>query len=261
MARDNTNLDQFFKEKLSQDSIKPSKLAWDRLESQLPKQEKTRTPFIWWAVAAAAVIMFSVSYLTLRNDVTEQNPVLLAEENQESPEISEQNSSEFILESIAENQTEKAPKSTAEENKISEPVKVEKQKIIKKPNTKPSQKLIAQAEELAEPSPKVELTEKELIVEPLDVPALKLPDLQVNKTVAVVEETPIEEEPTYRIKIYSDGLEEEKDKNLIAGIGKKVEKVEGLFGKVDQGFADLQDAKNNLFSSLLTKKEKAAEKP
>jgi hypothetical protein len=261
MARDNTNLDQFFKEKLSQDSIKPSKLAWDRLESQLPKQEKMRTPFIWWAVAAAVIIMFSVSYLTLRNDVIEQNAVLLAEENQESLEISEQNSTELILESNTENHTEEAPKFTAEGNKISEAEKVEKKKIIEKPNTKPSQKLIAQAEEIAEPSNKAELTKKELIVEPVEVPALELPDLQVNKTVAVVEETPMEEEPTYRVKIYSDGLEDEKDKNLIAGIGKKVEQVEGLFGKVDQGFADLQDAKNNLFTSLLTKKEKIAEKP
>jgi len=261
MARENTNLDQFFKEKLVQDSIKPSKLAWDRLESQLPKKEKTKTPFMWWAVAAAVVIMFSVSYLTLRDEVTEQNPTLLAEENQDSPEISEQNSTELTLESTFENQNEETPKSTVEENVISEPVKVEKKKIIEKPNSKQSQKLIAQVENQSDPSSKVELTEKELILEPVDVPALKLPDLQVNKTVALVEETPIDEEPSYRVKIYSDGLEEEKDKNLIAGIGKKVEKVEGLFGKVDQGFADLQDAKNNLFTSLLTKKEKIAEKP
>ncbi|MDG1276305.1 MAG: hypothetical protein P8O16_03425 [Algoriphagus sp.] len=258
MARDNTNLDEFFKEKLIQDSIKPSKLAWDRLESQLPKQEKTKTPFMWWAVAAAVAIMFSVSYLTLRDEVTEQNPILLAEENQESQEIPEQNSTESILESTFENQNEEVP--TSEENAISEPLKVEKKKTVEKSNSNPPQKLMAQAEVISEPSSKVELDGKELIVEPVEVPALKLPDLQVNKTVAVVEETPMEKEPTYRVKIYSDGLEEEKDKNLIAGIGKKVEQVEGLFGKVDQGFADLQDAKNNLFTSLLTKKEKIAEK-
>jgi hypothetical protein len=53
----------------------------------------------------------------------------------------------------------------------------------------------------------------------------------------------------------------QEDKTLIGGLNKKVEQVEGLLGKVDQGFADLQDAKNNLFTALLTKKEKAAEKP
>ena len=105
------------------------------------------------------------------------------------------------------------------------------------------------------------MTEKEFIVEPVEIPALKLPDLQVNKTVAVVEETQLEEEPTYRVKIYSDGLEEDKDKNLIAGISKKVEKVDRLLGKVDQGFADLQDAKSSLFTALLSKKEKVSDIP
>jgi hypothetical protein len=72
-------------------------------------------------------------------------------------------------------------------------------------------------------------------------------------------EKPEVEEPAYRVKIYSDGIKE--DKSLIKGISKKVDQVGGLIGKVDQGFADLQDAKNNFFTALITKKEKVAEKP
>ena len=50
--------------------------------------------------------------------------------------------------------------------------------------------------------------------------------------------------------------EEPKDKNLIAEIGKIVNEVEGLLGKVYQGFEDLKDAKNNLFASIPHRKSK-----
>ena len=112
-----------------------------------------------------------------------------------------------------------------------------------------------QKPEASNPDRKIETTP---VVEELKLPTLALPNLQVNETVAKAEPTKVEE-PAYRVKIYSDGLEE--DKSLIGGISKKVEQVEGFLGKVDQGFADLQDAKNNLFTALVSKKEKPAEKP
>jgi rRNA processing protein Gar1 len=73
----------------------------------------------------------------------------------------------------------------------------------------------------------------------------------------VAEATPsAEDAPLYRVNIYSDGLKKgsEPDKNLITEMGKTVGKVEGLLGKVDEGFADLQDKKNSLFATLTSKK-------
>jgi hypothetical protein len=58
----------------------------------------------------------------------------------------------------------------------------------------------------------------------------------------------------YKVKIISNGyaLQPEKEK-LVEGLENK---IGGFFTKVDEGFGGLQDAKNNLFASLTTKREK-----
>jgi len=258
MAKENRNLDQFFEEKLGMDSIKPSKLAWERLESQLPQQEKKRTPFIWWSIAASVAALFVVGYFafTLSSKPAETQLLATTEENQIEEVIPQ-------LEEIQSQPIDEIP-AEIEEKTLAQPEKKTKptNSTIKKSTSSnviatPS-KLIAVAEVKPEESNSTKQFEATPIVEELNLPTLALPNLQVNQTVAKVETAKVEE-PTYRVKIYSDGLEE--DKTLIGGINKKVEKVEGLLGKVDQGFADLQDAKNNLFTALLTKKEKGAEKP
>lgn len=257
MARENSNLDQFFKEKLSQDSIKPSKLAWERLESQLPKQEKKRTPFILWAAAASVAVLLVAGYFNMDFSTNPEDQNLLAEVGEEITENVTQAESEATLEI-------EQPKELA--TAAIEPTKIEnKTKPTTTTNSTTQNKvkssttnLIAVAEKSEEKEKPTTQAETTPIVEELDLPPLTLPDLQVNKTLATVETASVEE-PAYRVKIYSSGLEE--DKNLITGINKKVEKVEGFLGKVDQGFADLQDAKSNLFTTLLSKKEKVAEKP
>ncbi len=261
MAKEKINLDQFFKEKLSQDSIKPSKLAWERLESQLPATERKIRPIAWWAVAASVGILFLVGYLTLQNNFTEEPQVLLTEETSQIPVSPENNASEIIMETQSEDQKEKETGQINPESAQSEPQSQEKRNRIEKSTSTAPQNFIARSEEKkATEDTSSEL--KALEVEPIEVPTLKIPNLQVNQTVAARIEEPEAETPVYTVKIFSDGIEEKKeDKNLIAEIGKKVEKVEGLLGKVDQGFADLQDAKNNLFTALITKKEKLAEKP
>ena len=64
-----------------------------------------------------------------------------------------------------------------------------------------------------------------------------------------------EEVMTYKITIKSNGISEKpENQGLIAGIENKVDKIGGLLSKVEQGFADLQDAKDNLFVSNNTSK-------
>jgi archaellum component FlaC len=257
MAKEKNNLDQFFREKLNQDSITPSNLAWERLESQLPKQEKSKTPVIWWSIAASVAALFVAGYftLTLSSDPSVE-PILAS---------SEENQIEEVIQQTEEIPTEISPEIPAQPEEKTTIIKKTKptNSISQKPasiqvNT-PASNLIAVAEEKSEvktPDRKVTLTP---LVEELELPTLALPNLEVNQTLAEVIEKPEAEEPAYRVRIYSDGIKE--DKSLIEGISKKVDQVEGLLGKVDQGFADLQDAKNNFFTALLTKKEKVAEKP
>jgi hypothetical protein len=257
MAKEKNNLDQFFREKLNQDSIKPSNLAWDRLESQLPRQEKSKTTVIWWSVATSVAALFVVGYfaLTISFDPT-LDPVLAS---------SEENQIEEVIPQSEEIQTEISQELSAQPEEKSTIIKKTKptNSISQKPASiqvnSPASTLIAVAEEMPDvqnPDRKVELTP---LMDDLELPTLALTNFQVNQTVAEVIEKPEVEEPAYRVKIYSDGIKE--DKSLIEGISKKVDQVGGLIGKVDQGFADLQDAKNNFFTALITKKEKVAEKP
>ena len=75
--------------------------------------------------------------------------------------------------------------------------------------------------------------------------------------------TQTEDEPLYRVSIYSDGVKkgEPANKNLITELGKTVGQVEGLLGKVDDGLISIQDKKDNLFANLSTKKERADQNP
>lgn len=260
MAKENNKLDQFFKEKLGQDSIKPSKLAWERLESQLPPQEKRQTPFIWWSVAASIAALIVVGYFafTLYSNPTLE-PILASTAENQTEEVIEQAEDTVIEDTVTET-VQDIP--TQPEEKIKLPQEKPANSTIQKTasnNAKaPFDELISVAEDEAEIKNRDRKTAITPDIDELNLPTLNLLDLQVHPTIAKASPE-IEEEPSYRIKIYSDGLEE--NKTFIGGINKKVEQVEGLLEKVDQGFADLQDAKNNLFTALLTKKEKVTERP
>jgi hypothetical protein len=71
-----------------------------------------------------------------------------------------------------------------------------------------------------------------------------------------------EEMEGYRIRIFSDGLKKEEapNKNLITELGKTVGQVEGLLGKLDEEFLEIQDKKDRFFSSLTSRKVPSNEK-
>ncbi|MFC5624331.1 hypothetical protein [Algoriphagus winogradskyi] len=263
MAKEKNNLDQFFKEKLENHTERPSKLAWERLESQLPQQTKSYKG-IWWAAAATITILFTVGYFVLREgDVTVEKPMLADNTTEEvidtptqpeviTPEETEKTQNEIENQQAAEELNTK-PTTTTTKSKAKP---ADTSSNTQKPQNTTPQNLVAMNEVKEEPKPIK--TEAPIIeVETPDFKEAELPPLNLEQAVAQATES-VEAEPAYRVKIYSSGLKEEpKDKNLIAEIGKTVNEVEDLLGKVDQGFADLQDAKNNLFASITTRKSKA----
>ncbi|WP_296701013.1 hypothetical protein [Algoriphagus sp.] len=268
MAKSSHKLDEVFKEKLDQHSIKPSVLAWERLERKLPKETKTYKVY-WWAAAASVVILLSAGYFLY--PVISSNPgetmlatnqeVIIPEEKEETISTNPEN--------IAPKEINDAIEEELENTSIPSQVQENPKKEINKEkpsNTQPKiteevapKNLIAMTEtrEEKEEITQVIIPEEKLETKPLVEPTMELPTLNLKNAVAENTSTKVEE-PAYRVKIFSDGLKEEpKDKSLIAGIGKTVNEVGGLLGKVDQGFADLQDAKNNLFTNLTSKKEQA----
>ncbi|WP_339704041.1 hypothetical protein [Algoriphagus aquimarinus] len=264
MAKEKNNLDQFFKEKLQNHTERPSALAWERLESQLPQKSKSYKG-IWWAAAASLTILFTVGYLVLREGVVPVEKPLLADKQTEEftetpaqtdisiPQKTEKAQNEIENQQAAEELKTKPTTTPAKTKPVDTSSKAEKSQA-----TSP-QNLIARTEKKEEPKQEkvLKVEAPKIEVETPEISQMQLPPLKLEKAVAQVSE-PVEAEPAYRVKIYSSGLkEEQKDKNLIAEIGKTVNNIEGLLGKVDQGFADLQDAKNNLFASITTRKSKA----
>lgn len=259
MAKAPKNLDEFFKEKLDQHSVKPSALAWERLENQLPQKPESNKG-IWWAIAASISLLLMAGYLFYpKSDILSEENLMAEEVQQEMVQENQSGTEEqIILESSpAQNQEEEAKET------IAQPVQKPQIQKKTKPTTTPSfkttpQNLIAQTETIpSEEIKPIEKTDLKAETPDVSIPLTETPSL--NQSVAEAKTT---EEPLYRVNIYSNGIKKEDvNKNLITELGKTVSTVEGFIGKVDNGFADLQDAKNNLFATLTSKKERADQKP
>lgn len=253
-------MDKVFRQKLENHEEKPSALAWERLENQLPSHSRKNRGFVW-AAAAAILILLSVGALFWSNDSTVKQEDLLASEepnarlerpsdnlNQLETPKSEKNPSLVDSESKPSPQKADEAKTSTAENPA--------QKAI---NTPASADLIAEAAE----SKETESAEATAIVrnesEPIAIEKTlpELQPIQTHQTVATL--TPDStDEPAYTLTIKSDGLKEEK--GLVANLEKTVDQIEGLTEKVDL-FANLQDAKNGLYAKLTSKKERVSQKP
>lgn len=258
MAKTNEQFDQLFKEKLENHTEKPSSLAWDRLENQLPQQNLDRKIGIWWAVAASITVLLAAAFLFNQNENTPEGEFLAegVEELVSTPStISESTASNPAQESTAQIIPQESL-TTTPSNLPSNSEKVGSKapsKSVQQPETlNKSSEMIAVAETKIE-IPSTGILEPQVAIE---IPVIELPQpktLEPQNTVAEAKE----EYSGYRIKVFSDGLKkgEEPSKNLITEMGKTVGKVEGLLGKVDDGLIELQDKKNSLFASLTAKRE------
>lgn len=270
MAKTNEQFDQYFKEKLDGHREKPSALAWERLESQLPKNSKP-TFGIWWAIAASVTALLVAGYSFWPREFGVSEDELLAEKTEmpiEAPTESTNESTIEVFQTPTENnaalaETEVTPETQSPQSQPkAAPKTTEKAKPTPTPAvTQAPKNLVAQAEtEIINTPVKVQIPELKAEELPVALPELKAPEIE--KMVAE-STTQKEEEPLYRVSIYSNGVKkgEPQDKNLITEIGKTVGQVEGLLGKVDEGLISLQDKKDNLFASLTSKRSQADEKP
>lgn len=264
MPRTNEQFDRVFREKLETHQEKPSALAWEKLESQLPTKAKKGWGF-FKGIAASMTILLTVGYLIWPREggISEKN--LLAERGIEEVENTAKASSEVIPQDgiLIEEKKEKP-----EVQSIEIPAPKNQEKVQKQSEIQASQELIADS------SPQIEEQSKKTEIEIVPVPELKAEELielpkteliavEMPKTLVAEANKPAEDEPLYRVSIYSNGIKkgEAPDKNLITELGKTIGQVEDLLGKVDEGLISLQDAKNNLFTAKNTKREVSNEKP
>ena len=252
MANADKNFDQYFKDKLGNHEIKPSKLAWERLDSQLGSKGKiVAYPFI--RIAAAIILLLGLGYIIWQVSKTDELSAPQTAEFIQSPDQEEN------VDRITESQFEKEA-NKEEKIDLFKPEKTEKEKPQQTPSFKPQVNIKAATENLkallADNSER-SLRDQEVVI---SIPELDLPELNMNEAIAMNDLAEEEEEEVveYTITIKSRGLKEEPQKQgLIGGIEEKVDKIGGFLNKVEQGFADLQDAKENLFASNTPRKERS----
>lgn len=259
MAKSDELLDRVFKEKLENHETSPRPAAWDKLEAQLDaaEQPKKRT---WWAIAAAIPLILGLGYLIWSQvpKASQESPLAVTEE-------------ELII--------PPAPESTREAEKVSS-------KAAQKPaylaeTSSPSSSKPALKSSLPQVNTRA-VNSENVVVKAVTFPSLQTAvEQEVNyttesKTLLTAEPirittTPSTPQPTlangedldgYRIRIFSDGLKKEAapNKNLITELGKTVGQVEGFLDKLDEGFVEIQDKKERLFSSLIGRKAPSTEK-
>lgn len=266
MAKQNEQLDRLFREKLEDHQEKPSMLAWERLESQLPASQSSNRG-IWWAVAASASLLLVAGWFFWKNSGEIAPEQLLAEKVTVKEEISStpnsaepsKNQSEIIEEFSSEEPKQSSnaetptaePKTNSSRNSTSQKPNVKA--LPKSSSEQKPQNLIAEAEVY---QPEIQINTPPIGLEINEVVLPEIQPVTILPTVAEAQSTE-DEAPLYRVNIYSDGIKKgaEPEKNLITEVGKTVGKVEGLLGKVDEGFAELQDKKNSLFASLTSRKQ------
>jgi hypothetical protein len=231
MDKQQQNIDGLFRSKLENHRVKPSGLAWEKLDQQLSRQEKPAYP--WWRVAAVAILLLSMGALLWTGSlVTEEIAMPVAQEQilpEELTEVAPETVEQIVEESIP------APTEPAELPKAAKPA-------AQKPAARPAE-LKQQTEEMRQTIAAIEV--EPVVIAPTEI---RLPEPQELYVAEVTE---------VRVRIVSNGIIEQPEKeNLIDGIENKIEKVNNLFNKVDQGFADLQDAKNNLFATITSRKNR-----
>jgi hypothetical protein len=257
MAKSDEVLDRVFREKLENHQETPSQAAWDTLASQLDTKQATKKASSWWAIAAAITLALGAAFLFWS---TKQQPEIqapLAEVQEINPKVgttipvtpSSTVEAEKELSSVSRVVSNSKPVQTGIKTQQLNPA-VLVAEVITQTEAVPASIPVFTAEVVPSNSP-----------QPVHSPAPALPETNAVSTPSA-NEALAEEVGTYRIRIYSDGLQKAapKEKNLVTELGKTVGQVEGLLGKLDEGIEVIQEKRERLFSSLTSRRESSSDK-
>ncbi|MCC5936296.1 MAG: hypothetical protein JJU34_03340 [Lunatimonas sp.] len=244
---DDKQLDSLFRQKLSNYEVKPSVEAWERLASKMESKPKR---LVWLRyVASLALVLGSVFVARelLQSEGGSQPPLVthLTEQLFELPDITmdfEQGPREVensLAASKAPSVNQRVPKAT---NQVAE--------LPKETNVRSDVSSI----ELVEP---FELAQTiDLLAEVQAEWPEQFGSVMDQRSEIVMENNEI------TVRIVSNGHAFVTDKpDLIEGIEGGLDKLGGLMAKVDKGFSDFQDVKNNFFASVISQKRDRKEKP
>lgn len=258
MAKYEDSLDRVFREKLENHQENPSLGAWDTLANQLDSKQAPKKASSWWAIAAALTLALAAAFLFWSTGQESDINSPLAEAQEINAEVV--TTTPVVPSSTVE--AEKEAPSTNGDITISKPVQT---------GIKTQQSILSTLEaEVITPTEAITahipVFTAEVIPsstpEPVRSPAAAALAETRSSSTPLTNEALTEEVGTYRIRIYSDGLEKAapKEKNLVTELGKTVGQVEGLLGKLDEGIEGIQEKKERLFSSLTSRRESSSDK-
>ncbi|WP_291788401.1 hypothetical protein [Cecembia sp.] len=248
MANQENKLDQFFREKLEQHEEKPSQLVWERLDQELGRKKSGYIPL--FRLVASLILLLGIGYVLWQYNVPDQ---FTEEQRAEKEDTMIESMEAEINETLALEQEEITPLTSDEKAQVASKEAAGVSQSLEK--TEPKKNNESQKESENAPL----LAGNMLEVNPerfnevlIELPEIPITELKIDQMTAMAEETnnEVEEEISYRVIIKSSGIKnEEKKPNIIEGLENNVNKIGTFLNKVEQGFADLQDAKNNLFAS------------
>ncbi len=240
MANKENNLDRYFRGKLGRHEEKPSALAWEKLEQELDKKKPANILFL--RLVASLLLVLGLAFVFWQfNKPLEQTESQLAEVE----EVLEGNEASKIPETFSLEEEKNEGKYPKKKSETSQKLPVNENQDSKKAEKEPRKgALLAQNDVVLSPQ-----RMKETIIELPEIPLLELRTDEAITSSKKLSFEP-EEEVNYKVIIKSSGIKDEPKKpNLIEGLENNVNKIGTFLSKVEQGFADLQDAKNNLFAS------------
>lgn len=235
-------IDKFFRQRLENWEQTPDPLAWEKLSEKLEQRKKP----LWgrtgkYAAGVSVVFMLGLLfYWMLDWERKEQFTSEIVDINEiKTPDPSGPPVWDEALDSIEMEESVKVdilPSST---------IPLISSKLPSANENKALRLKREESSKIKEEIPVIEFSRVELV-------EIDMPSLPVQET--IFEDIAPEREVEYKVRIVSRGYAISPDKGDI--IEQQVGKIGNFLTRVDQGFADLQDAKNDFFALTTTKKEK-----
>jgi hypothetical protein len=258
MAKSDETLDRVFREKLENHQETPSLAAWDTLASQLDAKQAPKKASSWWAIAAAITLALGAAFLFWSTGQESEIQAPLADAQETTTEVG-------ATIPMTPSPSVEAEIEVPSTSSVSTPIE-RGQTGIKTQQRNPDvlvAEVITQNEAVPASIPvfTAEVVPSN-IPQPVRSPAAAALAETRSSSTPSTNEALAEEVGTYRIRIYSDGLQKAapKEKNLVTELGKTVGQVEGLLGKLDEGYEEIQEKKERLFSSLTSRRESSSDK-
>jgi hypothetical protein len=245
MADNIDDLDKLFKNALSNHTTNPAPEVWDKLSASLDKKDKgfLFTPWRWAAAVAIILVSFWLFHHSFVVEVQDNSLAV-----QDTKIIEKNPFSISASPYIAGKEKVKSQTKNITTEPISESKELTTKEKLEKPLTEKTRPIIKRVREqlppvLAQIGP---LNQDELTATIREQMAF---NPSINR-----KETTNKSNQAYKVKIISNGYAIQPEKEQL--VAELENKIGGFFTKVDEGFGDLRDAKNNLFAALTTKREK-----